>query len=725
MRTSKIFLIAAPFLGNLALIPTQAQVVQQSTLELVNKVKPTELVPQIEIIAKAATEAARDETISRRVISSADLTRFGDSNIMEAMQRVPGVLVVNNQMQLIGLSANYTQVLINGEIPRGISVSELPITSIEKVEIYRGGNAQFSSQAIAGTINIVLKKIASTAQQQFRAAAAKAYGWSKNGDMFRSDKHGRIAYSLAVSGSESGSQSSMPIDSTTESLNAEGRVIAKYSQFIQRDADNKTFRISPRLQYKMDDGTNINLSSSVGTTQRVSSYAEQYQFDVGQPFPISTIEQSSRSKNYAGNTVANITTSMKNGVKINANVSMSGAKTTLGTLENTFDVGNTSFFNRSRTTTSSEKAIDFTGKVTIPTNAPHDIVAGWSVSKSMAKRLRAQLQDGPADNSSIDTQKTASTIDKMDFFIQDEWNFHKSASLYTGVRSETVQIVTEESTQESIRSSSRILSPVIQSLWKLTQQNTDRLRFGISRTYNSPTESQLVSPRWMAINNSIQTPNLKGNPRLRPEVAWSVDGSYEHDGTNGFNFTVRSKYSKIDDLIRGIRYYEDQIWWQSYNNAGPATSKSIEIESQFPLKLIADSSENINFSFSISKNWSEIKFLAPPDNYLSPISLSGSINIDYQARVLPLSMGLSLRTNDSQWQRQNVIQKELVKLSSDMSTYMLWKFDKKTQLRVGIANMLKKSGVYKTENFTDGITTNYEMYNHAYRKVTFNFEIKL
>jgi outer membrane receptor for ferrienterochelin and colicins len=58
-----------------------------------------------------------------------------------------------------GLGNGYTQVLINGERPPpGFSIESLPPEQVERIEVMRGPVAEHSTQAIAGTINIVLRE---------------------------------------------------------------------------------------------------------------------------------------------------------------------------------------------------------------------------------------------------------------------------------------------------------------------------------------------------------------------------------------------------------------------------------------------------------------------------------------------------------------------------------------------------------------------------------------
>jgi outer membrane receptor for ferrienterochelin and colicin len=132
----------------------------------------SQTISQVEIKAASAQETARNEAAAKTIVTAADLQRFGASNVTEALKHVGGILVVNGKIQFAGLNSQYTQVLVDGEPPRGININDLPMSMIERVEIYRQATAQFSTQAIAGTVNIVLKKASASAQQQFSVNAA-------------------------------------------------------------------------------------------------------------------------------------------------------------------------------------------------------------------------------------------------------------------------------------------------------------------------------------------------------------------------------------------------------------------------------------------------------------------------------------------------------------------------------------------------------------------------
>jgi outer membrane receptor for ferrienterochelin and colicin len=130
---------------------------------------------KVEVQARGEVQAARQEAAARTIISNADLVKFGDTNIFDAMRKVPGVQVNNNKIQLAGLNANYTQVLIDGEPPRGVNVEDILMQMIDRIEIYRTANAQFSTQAVGGTVNIILKRSAATSQPARTIKLTAAY----------------------------------------------------------------------------------------------------------------------------------------------------------------------------------------------------------------------------------------------------------------------------------------------------------------------------------------------------------------------------------------------------------------------------------------------------------------------------------------------------------------------------------------------------------------------
>jgi len=134
-----------------------------------------EPVSQVEIKGSSASyDPRRDDTATRTVIGREELGRYGDRSVLDVLKRVPGVTIDTNQarggtIQMRGLGAGYTQILINGErAPSGFDFDSLSPDVIERIEVLRAATADLSTQSVAGTVNIVLRHVAKKGERQFK-----------------------------------------------------------------------------------------------------------------------------------------------------------------------------------------------------------------------------------------------------------------------------------------------------------------------------------------------------------------------------------------------------------------------------------------------------------------------------------------------------------------------------------------------------------------------------
>ncbi len=94
--------------------------------------------------------------------------RFEPLTAGDALKRVPSVTFLSDVIEsdgarLRGLDPGYTQILINGErvpggnVDRSFFLDRIPAELIERVEIVRSSSARRTGDAVAGTLNIVLR----------------------------------------------------------------------------------------------------------------------------------------------------------------------------------------------------------------------------------------------------------------------------------------------------------------------------------------------------------------------------------------------------------------------------------------------------------------------------------------------------------------------------------------------------------------------------------------
>ncbi|MET0982778.1 MAG: TonB-dependent receptor plug domain-containing protein, partial [Telluria sp.] len=150
----------------------------------------------VEVKGTASTyDPRRDDTASKIVVNHDEIVKHGDTNVLDVLKRLPGVTVSGGagrggEVRMRGLGSGYTQILINGErAPAGFSMDSLAPDVIERIEVMRAASAEFSTQAVAGTINIVLKKAIKNAQRELKAGIASGNGFiGPNANLQLSDR---------------------------------------------------------------------------------------------------------------------------------------------------------------------------------------------------------------------------------------------------------------------------------------------------------------------------------------------------------------------------------------------------------------------------------------------------------------------------------------------------------------------------------------------------------
>lgn len=221
-------------------------------------------VQQVEVKCSATDyDPRRDDTASKTVMTADEIRKYGDDNVYDVLKRAPGVTVSGKSIRMRGLGNGYTQILVNGDRPPpGFSFDALAPDQIERIEIMAMGTAEFSMQAIAGTINIVLRKVVTRPQRDLRANVAySGQGRSAGAGGTWARKVGNVSYYLnanvfgGVNDTRSGSADrfTLPDGELTQS-----RAIRSTSRGVHRGAF-----LLPRLAWKRDDDNELSLSGMV------------------------------------------------------------------------------------------------------------------------------------------------------------------------------------------------------------------------------------------------------------------------------------------------------------------------------------------------------------------------------------------------------------------------------------------------------------------------------
>ncbi|WP_400261373.1 TonB-dependent receptor [Sphingobacterium sp. SG20118] len=135
--------------------------------------------------AKALNQQKNNQNISN-IISSDQVGRFPDANIGDALKRVPGITMQNDQGEarniiIRGLAPHLNSVKINGDrIPsaegdnRNVQMDLIPSDMVSTIEVNKTLTPDMDADAIGGSVNLVTR--ASPNGQRISATVAGGYG---------------------------------------------------------------------------------------------------------------------------------------------------------------------------------------------------------------------------------------------------------------------------------------------------------------------------------------------------------------------------------------------------------------------------------------------------------------------------------------------------------------------------------------------------------------------
>ncbi len=113
-------------------------------------------------------EDEKSATVRTRIVTGEELRKGGFTSIREALDRLPGLQSYghggNSYVQMQGLNNGYVKILVDGIplsgiIGDGLPLENLPISSIEKIELVNGASSSlYGSDAVAGVIQIFTRK---------------------------------------------------------------------------------------------------------------------------------------------------------------------------------------------------------------------------------------------------------------------------------------------------------------------------------------------------------------------------------------------------------------------------------------------------------------------------------------------------------------------------------------------------------------------------------------
>lgn len=658
----------------------------------------------VEIHARSdAYDVRRDDTAGAIIVPHDELVKFGDTELVDAIKRLPGVTVNANGIAMRGLGNGYTQILLNGEkAPPGFTFDSLSPDMIERIEIRRAATADLGTQAVAGTINIVLRKAPAPGsagkppQREFKAGFLHGSGHdmpSASVQLSGTDRD--RAWTFDVSGSSR--HADLTDFDAERGTDGQGNVNLVRDSFIRIVSRNDVLNVAPRLTLSGGNGDKLDIQPFLNAEHFVRRQDAQTMATVGAlPTYPDDLQQ------YRSNTVnarLDLTWSRRfadeSRLEAKGGLNVSGRNNEFH--EHAWLPDGTLNLDDTTMSMVRDSGVSTTGKYSTAAIDNHAITVGWDAGWSRRRENRIQhnreLPGIPAYDYALDFD---AVLWRLAAYAQDEWTITPKLSVYAGVRSETVdsrvQTRSDGSDLPVVHNRTGVLSPLLHGLWKFSTDRsgkTDQLRLALTRTFKAPTLFNLIPRPYTTANNSAINPDFQGNPNLHPELAWGLDTAYEHYGSAGETLGINAYARRIRDVVHVETFASGNRWVAMPVNAGAAQAHGIEFDGKAPLRAWWPTGPEIDLRANAARNWSSVDSVPGPDNRLDEQTrFNATLGADWRVRA-DFSTGVSYAFKTGGTVRIAANQSKYTNARHDLEWYALWKPGRTLQIRLTLSNLLR------------------------------------
>ena len=610
----------------------------------------TSVIQRVEIVGRqGSTELRRAASVAKQIYGREELDRFGDTNVLDVMRRLPGVNVSSGGPRMRGLGAGYTQILINGDpAPQGFNLDQLSPSQIERIEVLRAPTADQSAQAVAGTINIILKEAPRSSQKSLRLGLSNGRDRPMaNMNYSISESKGPFNMSLPVSLFEWDRQVRTTVDRQMEGTDGKPAVS---EQIGTGTSWGWGYNIAPRFNFKFSDEQTL----SIATFFQKGYWNFRTDFlnraISGNPVFDDNSMQDGFWENRRGNLTWVNRFSPDQRIEIKAG----------------FQQGRSAFDSRNLRSgalqlntvgSNQDNAITQSGKYSHLLGSSHSLTAGWDLeNRDRLERRTTTDAAGTALLPSFEGQPFEAQVRRQAFYIQDEWEISPQWQLYLGLRNE--RILSESATTASpVRNESSVLSPLAHVTYKFNPKSRDMIRASLTRSYKAPGLNTLLARPQINgafintnLTNTPLAPDRMGNPALTPELATGLDIAYENYLTTDGIFSVGIFHRNLTNVVRNVTELRTVSWanaprWVSQpQNFSDAVTSGLEFElrgrASDLLPSLLGTAKALNIRTSLSIYNSSIAALNGPNNRLDGQQpWSANFGFDQRIAGLPLSVG--------------------------------------------------------------------------------------
>ena len=678
---------------------------------------------RVEISAQplSDTEQRRREPVARTIVGRDEIEKYGDTSVSDVLKRLPGLTVSGGSPRLRGLGSGYTLLLINGDpAPPGFSLDDLTPGQVERIEVTRGATADRSAQAVAGTVNLVLREAPRVRQRELRATVSRQVATpALSGHASWGDQAGALRYTLPLSFYQWRNQADTLGERQT--LDAAGQ-----PQQLRVPGGDRSwghgFNLGPRGAWQLGAADRLELSGFFQRSDYRSDGAYHTAVLAGQPPP--SVDDRFGNRGFWSLQRLGLawTHQAADGGRLELRAGGQTTRSRSRTLTDGFDAAGLQTLARDTHSHNREWSGSSSGKWSQPVGEARTLAFGWDLEQRRRRELRSVLENGAEQLQGYEGEPFHAEVLRSALYLQDEWALSPAWSTYLGLRAE--RLATRSADSDGSRShQATVWSPVLHLTHRLDARGRSLLRASLTRSYKAPELGQLVGRPSRASSYALDVTNTPldldriGNPALRPELATGLDLAWEHYLPQGGVLSVGVFHKRIRDLIRQQVTLQTVPWatapryvGQPVNLAGARTQGlELELKGRADELMPAgrDAPRGLALRSALSLYRSAVDGLPGPDNRLEQQpAWQASLGFDHSLAAppggLPLTLGASLGWVPGVRVLQEATRSLVRQRVRTLDAYALLVLDRGSSLRLGGSQLLADGSADLTETVGPG-----------------------
>lgn len=639
-------------------------------------------------------DARRDDTASRIVVDREALQRHGDTDLLEALKRLPGISVSSGapgrpgSVSLRGLGAGYTQILLDGQrTPAGFSLDSLATDLIERIEILRAPTADQGMGAVAGTLNIVTRAPIAKDSQRLTLSWAANQGRSTPSASWR-QTHAGLDRDLALTATATARGFLVEERSREDAWDGVGAPLLHRQSRLRATGHRDSVSLAPSLTLRTSEDTTLSLQALVDASDFRRDMYIDWETALGAELRTPHYQQRTRLRLDQGQASAEWEKKLPDGGSLNLRLALDGNRENYRFREQGQDAGQQD--NLLDRTDAQLHVLGGTTRVqwTLPARGRHTLQVGAESSMDSRRESRLQqLRYSPDEPSTISDLSFDARLHRIAVYAQDEFPLGTRSAFYVGGRWEQLQTRSEGRGFAAMRHRASVFTPVLQGLWKRAK-GKDQLRVSLSRSFRAPALRSLVPRPYTSTNNRPLNPDEIGNPALRPELAWGLDAAWEMHGREDTQGSIGGYLRRIDAPIRNETILREGRWLSTPVNGTRAMAWGIEMDGRMPLARLYRRGPDIELRGNATWNHSRVRDIPGPDNRIEDqVPFTASASLDYRISSR-WSSGLAYTHRSGGRIRYSLGELDITSYRRELEAWAQYASERRGKLRLTASNLL-------------------------------------